>query len=62
MVLVKPGPTDFLPRLGVSLHGPLSMNILGSFVIEAGGQGNSFMKLPDIPISQFILRFHGGRH
>jgi len=61
VVLVKPGPTDFLPRLGVSLHGPLSMNLLGSFVIEADGQGNAFMKLPDIPISQFILRFHGGR-
>ena len=62
VVLVKPGPTDILPRLGVSLHGPLSLNILGSFVIEAGGQGNAFMKLPDIPISQFILRFHGGKN
>ena len=62
VVLVKPGPTDFLPRLGVSLHGPLSLNILGSFVIEAGGQGNAFMKLPDIPISQFMLRFHGGKN
>ncbi len=60
VVLVKPGPTDLLPRLGVSLHGPLSLNILGSFVIEAAGQGNAFMKLPDIPIAQFLLRFHGG--
>jgi hypothetical protein len=62
VVLVKPGPTDFLPRLGVSLHGPLSLNILGNFVIESAGQGNAFMKLPDIPISQFILRFHGGKN
>jgi hypothetical protein len=62
VVLVKPGPMDFLPRLGVSLHGPLSLNILGNFVIESAGQGNAFMKLPDIPISQFILRFHGGKN
>jgi hypothetical protein len=60
VVLVKPGPTGSLPRLGVSLHGPLSLNILGDFVFETAGLGNAFMKLPDIPISQFMLRFHGG--
>jgi hypothetical protein len=60
VVLVAPGPDDFLPRLGVELNGPLSLHILGNFVIESTGVGNEFSKLPDIPISRFALRFHGG--
>lgn len=60
VVLVAPGPGDFLPRLGVELNGPLSLHILGSFVIESAGLGNSFEKLPDIPIARFALHFHGG--
>jgi hypothetical protein len=60
VVLVAPGPGDFLPRLGVELNGPLSLHILGKFVIEAAGLGNAFAKLPDIPIARFALRFHGG--
>jgi hypothetical protein len=60
VVLVKPGPGDFLPRLGVELNGPLSLHILGNFVIGSTGVGNAFGKLPDIPIARFALRFHGG--
>jgi hypothetical protein len=60
VVLVTPGPGDFLPQLGVELNGPLSLHILGKFVIEAAGLGNAFAKLPDIPIARFALRFHGG--
>ena len=60
VVLVKPGPNDLFPKLGVSLHGPLSLQILGTFVVESEGLGNAFVKLPDIPIAQFLLRFHGG--
>ena len=48
-----------LPRLGVDLHGPLSLQLLGDFVITPS-LGNSFQGLPDIPISHFELRFHGG--
>ena len=62
VVLVAPGPSDFLPRLGVELNGPLSLHILGNFVIESTGAGNAFAKLPDIPISRFALRFHGGEN
>jgi len=62
VVLVAPGPDDFLPRLGVELNGPLSLHLLGTFVIESAGPGNAFMKLPDIPIARFALRFHGGNN
>jgi hypothetical protein len=48
-----------LPQLGVDLQGPLSLQLLGSFTLSQG-QGNSFQGLPDIPISHFELRFHGG--
>jgi hypothetical protein len=61
VVLVRPGPTDLFPRLGVDLEGPLSLQVLGSFVAEAAGLGNEFTKLPDIPISNFALHFKGGR-
>jgi hypothetical protein len=60
VVLVAPEPNGFLPRLGVELNGPLSLHILGSFVLESAGAGNAFAKLPDIPIARFALRFHGG--
>lgn len=62
VVLVEPGKNDFLPRLGVELNGPLSLHILGSFVLESTGAGNAFTKLPDIPIARFALRFHGGQN
>ena len=62
VVLVRPGPGDFLPRLGVQLNGPLSLHILGSFVIESAGLGNEFAKLPDIPIARFALHFHAGKN
>ncbi len=62
VVLVEPGKSDFLPRLGVELDGPLSLHILGSFVLESTGPGNTFAKLPDIPIARFALRFHGGQN
>jgi len=63
VVLVAPAsPSDFLPRLGVELNGPLSLHILGNFVIESTGPGNEFAKLPDIPIARFALHFHGGEN
>jgi hypothetical protein len=61
VVVVAPGPTDLLPRLGVDLQGPLSLQVLGSFVAESAGLGNEFTKLPDIPISTFTLHFDRGQ-
>ena len=61
VVLVEPGPSDLFPRLGVDLAGPLSLQVLGSFVAEAAGLGNAFNRLPDIPISTFALHFDGGK-
>ena len=48
-----------LPKLGISLQGPLSLALLGDFLLTPSA-GNSFQGLPDIPISHFELRFHGG--
>lgn len=61
VALVAPGPTDLFPRLGVDLKGPISLQVLGSFVAESAGLGNAFDQLPDIPISTFTLHFDGGK-
>ena len=37
----------------------LSLQVLGSFVLNPA-LGNAFTNLPDIPISDFSLHFHGG--
>jgi hypothetical protein len=60
VVVVAPGPKDLFARLGVDLHGPLSLQVVGSFIAENAGLGNEFNKLPDIPISDFALHFNGG--
>jgi hypothetical protein len=49
-------PAD-LPRLGVDLRGPLSIQLFGTFVFDTAGVGQVFHGLPDIPISNFILNF-----
>jgi hypothetical protein len=59
VVIVKPAPGQFFPRLGVDLRGPLALQVLGSFVLDPS-PGNLFTNLPDIPISKFALHFHGG--
>ena len=57
-VVVVPGarPGD-LPRLGVDLRGPLSIQLFGEFVFAQAGIGQVFHGLPDIPISNFVLQF-----
>jgi hypothetical protein len=57
VVVVSKAKGAFLPRLGVDLHGPLTLQLLGSFVATGQGIGNAFMRLPDIPISTFELDF-----
>ena len=58
-MIVPPAPGGFLPRLGVDLHGPLALQVFGTFVLDPS-PGNLFSNLPDIPISNFSLHFHGG--
>jgi hypothetical protein len=49
-----------LPRVGLDLHGPLSMQLFGDFGVVGSATGVTFDGLPDIPISHFELRFSGG--
>jgi hypothetical protein len=59
VIVAGAGPAD-LPRLGVDLHGPLALRLFGSFVFLQAGVGQQFNGLPDIPISNFTLRFKSG--
>jgi hypothetical protein len=59
VVIVAPAKANTLPRLGVDLHGPLSLQLLGDFTVVPG-LGQKFSNLPDIPISHFILHFKEG--
>ncbi len=57
LVLVDAGPAS-LPRLGLDLQGPLSIQLFGDFVFTPTGRaGQTFQNLPDIPISDFVLSF-----
>jgi hypothetical protein len=58
LVVIVPGarPAD-LPRLGVDLRGPLSIQLFGTFVFDTAGVGQVFHGLPDIPLSNFVLNF-----
>jgi hypothetical protein len=58
VVVVAPPPSGGLPRLGVDLHGPLALQLLGNFVITPSGLGQAFTGLPDIPVSLFLLHFN----
>ena len=48
-----------LPRLGVDLRGPLSIQLFGDFVFTPTSvvPGRPSTNLPDIPISDFVLFF-----
>lgn len=61
VVITTPLPGELFPGLGVDLRGPLSMQVIGSFLITPS-LGNAFSDLPDIPISNFKLRFKGGKN
>jgi hypothetical protein len=60
VALTTPLPGEFLPGLGVDLRGPMALQVIGSFVFDPA-LGNAFSDLPDIPISNFKLRFAGGK-
>jgi hypothetical protein len=59
--IVVPAVPGNLPRLGLDLQGPLHIQLFGSFTLGAGGAGNAFMNLPDIPLSRFVLQFVANR-
>jgi hypothetical protein len=61
VVIVTPAPGGALPRLGLDLQGPLHIQLFGSFTLSSAGPGNSFVGVPDIPLSHFVLNFAANR-
>ncbi len=57
VVIVAGAQPGDLPRLGVDLHGPLTLQLFGTFVFTSAGVGQVFPGLPDIPIANFTLQF-----
>jgi hypothetical protein len=50
-------PAGGVVKVGLDLHGPLNMQILGQLGLD---NTTTFSGLPDIPISHFALTFNGG--
>nr|MBA2545767.1 hypothetical protein [Solirubrobacterales bacterium] len=55
-VAIVSEPGNPVPKLGLDLRGSLPLKLTGSFILS-GGTGVQFQGLPDIPISNFELRF-----
>lgn len=55
-VAIVSEPGNPIPKLGLDLRGSLPLKLTGNFVLN-GGTGVQFSGLPDIPISNFELRF-----
>jgi hypothetical protein len=55
--------TRGLPKLVVQLRTPIALSFDGIVNIgRRGGIGTTFPQLPDLPLTKFTLRFHGGRY
>ena len=54
-IVQKPG--DPTPSLGLDLRGSLPLKLTGNFIVGGPATGVSFAGLPDIPISNFELKF-----
>lgn len=53
--------TRGLPRLVVQFRSPVALQLVGTVNIGAnGGIGTTFGIVPDLPLTRFTLRFHGG--
>jgi hypothetical protein len=51
-----------LPKLVVQLRGPLAIDFSGQIKIGSRNRITTiFPTVPDLPVSRFVLRFHGGR-
>ncbi|HEU4702134.1 MAG TPA: hypothetical protein VFS37_06585 [Conexibacter sp.] len=52
-----------LPRLVVQFRSPIAFQLEGKVNIgKRGGIGTTFPVVPDLPITRFTLRFHGGAY
>jgi hypothetical protein len=52
-----------LPRLVVQFRNPIALQLEGIVNIgKRGGIGTTFPVVPDLPITRFTLRFHGGAY
>jgi hypothetical protein len=52
-----------LPKVLVQLRGPLSIDVEGVVKINKNGTTTTtFPRVPDLAVSRFTLRFHGGRY
>jgi hypothetical protein len=58
--VIAVGNPSGLPRIGLDLTGPLSMKLMGDFVVSPSA-GLVFNGLPDIPIADFSLTFDQDR-
>jgi hypothetical protein len=58
--IAEPLTPGGLPNLGLDLQGALALQLRGNFVLSPG-PGNAFDGLPDIPISEFELKFDQGK-
>ncbi len=55
--------TRGLPKLVVQFQTPLALQLTGVVNIGAnGGIGTTFPVVPDLPMTKFVLRFHGGAY
>ncbi len=53
--------TRGLPKLVVQFRSPVALQLVGTVNIGAnGGIGTTFGVVPDLPLTKFTLRFHGG--
>lgn len=52
-----------LPRIVVQFRAPIAFQLEGAVNIgKGGGIGTTFPVVPDLPITRFTLRFHGGAY
>jgi hypothetical protein len=59
----RPAGQKGLPRLVVQFRSPVALQLEGIVNIgKGGGIGTTFPVVPDLPITRFTLRFHGGAY
>ncbi len=59
----RPPGQSGLPRLVVQFRNPVALQLEGIVNIgKGGGIGTTFAVVPDLPITRFTLRFHGGAY
>jgi hypothetical protein len=59
----RPAGQTGLPRLVVQFRSPVALQLEGIVNIgRGGGIGTTFPVVPDLPITRFTLRFHGGAY